>query len=216
MNQKPFIIIVGRTATGKTTLAKALGEKGLTRVITHTTRPRRESEFENDYHFVDDVTKYENRVLETVINNHQYFMTRESLAEHDVLILDPKGAKEFVTLNPTMRPCLLVYLYVDAETRLSYYITRDSNNQLNGNDFMNHLESTHEKFHERNDSESSLFDEYERYILGVPEHIGCRHLVFLNEDTDYMVSQIQKQCQNGSKFFTRFTRDSKQLTLWED
>lgn len=48
-----MLILCGKTATGKTTVAKALQKLGLERVITYTTRPARKGEINGiDYHFV--------------------------------------------------------------------------------------------------------------------------------------------------------------------
>ena len=51
--QKKFIIIVGKSATGKTSLAEYMSkELGYRRYKTVTTRPKRESETDNDYEFI--------------------------------------------------------------------------------------------------------------------------------------------------------------------
>lgn len=48
-----MIVIVGRTGTGKTTMAKALAECFYRRLATYTTRPARDGEKDGeDYHFV--------------------------------------------------------------------------------------------------------------------------------------------------------------------
>lgn len=48
-----MLILCGKTATGKTTVAKTLQKLGMERVVTYTTRPAREGEINGiDYHFV--------------------------------------------------------------------------------------------------------------------------------------------------------------------
>ena len=50
-----IIILVGRTASGKTTLAKEFEDRGFKRIITYTTRIKRPGEIDGiDYHFVDE------------------------------------------------------------------------------------------------------------------------------------------------------------------
>ena len=50
-----IIVLVGRTASGKSTVAKELEKHGFERIITYTTREKRPNEVEDvDYHFIDN------------------------------------------------------------------------------------------------------------------------------------------------------------------
>ena len=51
-----IIVLVGKTASGKTTVANELCKNhGYKRIITYTTRPMRENEIQDvDYHFISD------------------------------------------------------------------------------------------------------------------------------------------------------------------
>lgn len=93
------LIIVGRSCTGKSTLAGMLAEKGLTVLKSYAVRkPRWDSE--DSYHFIteEEASAMENKVLETVIRGTHYFTTAKDIMESDVLILDPKGMKEAAEL----------------------------------------------------------------------------------------------------------------------
>lgn len=57
MKFKYPIVLIGKTGSGKTTVAKELEKLGVKRLISYTTRPMREGEKEGiDYHFVDETT----------------------------------------------------------------------------------------------------------------------------------------------------------------
>jgi guanylate kinase len=66
------IVIAGPTGSGKTTVADYLyHEYGVTKVITHTTRPKRENEKQGvDYYFETDATFDDNHYLEQVHYSH--------------------------------------------------------------------------------------------------------------------------------------------------
>ena len=50
-----IIVLVGQTASGKTTLARYLEQCGFERIVTYTTRPPRKGEQDGkDYHFIPE------------------------------------------------------------------------------------------------------------------------------------------------------------------
>ena len=51
---KKIVVLVGGSGSGKTTIAHELEKKGFRRLVTTTTRPKREGEVDQvDYFFVD-------------------------------------------------------------------------------------------------------------------------------------------------------------------
>lgn len=94
---KPLkFLFIGRTASGKSSIAKAVCDKmGLTQVISYTTRPMRKSEKNgSDHIFIseDEVSKYENNIAAyTEINGYKYFTTFEQIESSDVYVIDPIG-----------------------------------------------------------------------------------------------------------------------------
>ena len=96
MNKPIKFLFLGRTASGKSSIAKAVCKKmGLTLVISYTTRPMRESEKNSSDHiFITDeeVAKYENDIAAyTEINRYKYFTTYDTIDKSDVYVIDPLG-----------------------------------------------------------------------------------------------------------------------------
>ena len=99
------IAIVGQIASGKTTLAKFMEERGFERIVTYTTRPKREGEMDGvDYFFLSDgdfQSKAENGYFAEVTSysakfgNVSYGTSKESLETRSgvrkVIVLNPQG-----------------------------------------------------------------------------------------------------------------------------
>ena len=94
---KPIkFLFIGRTASGKSSIAKAVCEKmRLVQVISYTTRPIRKSEKNgSDHIFISDneVSKYENDIAAyTEINGYKYFTTYDAIDKADIYVIDPIG-----------------------------------------------------------------------------------------------------------------------------
>lgn len=96
-------VIIGRTATGKTRLAKELEASGLRVLKTSTTRPCRGPE-DDGYNFLTPQEAasipIEKKLLLNTIGNAEYFTTIEDLEKADVCILDPTGYETLTTILP--------------------------------------------------------------------------------------------------------------------
>ena len=96
-------LIVGRTASGKSTIAKEVCEKlGLKQVKSLTTRPPRDEELNNpncDHYFVtDEVIESLKRsgnelIAYTEINDYKYATIKSELDKSDIYVIDPNGIK---------------------------------------------------------------------------------------------------------------------------
>lgn len=118
MNKEHILIcLMGRTASGKDTIAKMLCERtGLRQIISYTTRERRANE--GDTHIFISDEEYQK--LEdsgqiaafTQIGQYKYCCTFEQLYDNDVYIIDPIGVQNLRKLNlPNLR---LITVYVNA------------------------------------------------------------------------------------------------------
>lgn len=96
LNKPLKFLFIGRTASGKSSIAKAVCEKmGLTQVVSYTTRPMRKSEKNGtDHIFISDeeVKQYENDIAAyTEINGYKYFTTYDVIDKSDIYVIDPIG-----------------------------------------------------------------------------------------------------------------------------
>lgn len=98
-----LIVIVGKTCSGKTTLARYLSdEKGYRRIITYTTRPPREGEVDGvDYKFVTD-QKFKDLVnSEMMLETATYVLSKDLTIRYGSLYADYISNKDLVVvLNP--------------------------------------------------------------------------------------------------------------------
>ena len=115
-NEHVLICIMGRTASGKDTLANKLCERmGLRQIISYTTRERRNNE--GDTHIFANKDTYEQMRAEgkvaayTEIAGNHYWTTIDQLYENDVYIIDYYGIQTLRELNlPNIR---LVTVYIN-------------------------------------------------------------------------------------------------------
>ena len=97
-------LVVGRTATGKDTLASILTYKYKWKFVkSMATRPKR-YEDEDTHIFISEeqanTIPFEDRVAYTKIGDYQYFATKEQVQESDAYIIDPKGVKVLLEKMP--------------------------------------------------------------------------------------------------------------------
>lgn len=95
-----MIVLVGESASGKSTIEKILVNKyGRKKIVSYTTRKPRDGEVNGiDYHFVDDATF--NKMVEdekfaehAVYNGWQYGIAKEDCTDDKVAVLTPHGMR---------------------------------------------------------------------------------------------------------------------------
>jgi len=101
-----IIVLAGKSASGKDTIAKILKEQGFHFVISHSTRPMRDGESEGDpYYFVDEETiqrmntageLLELRSYKTVKGIWYYGIHKNSIKEDvpNLVVVDLQGVKD--------------------------------------------------------------------------------------------------------------------------
>ena len=125
-----IIVLVGKTASGKTTVANELCKNhGYKRIITYTTRPMRENEIQDvDYHFISDeqfnrmienneFTEYKRYNTAHGVWSYGSVITSEQELSDDcyVIILTPQGLRD---LSKKMPRFIAFYLNVSFESQL--------------------------------------------------------------------------------------------------
>lgn len=155
MTKKKIICVVGRTATGKTSLARAVCNKlGIKLVKSYTTRPMRPKEFENhersDHYFIteSDVEIYKNDIAAyTVIDDYIYFTTKQILNESDVYVIDPFGLEELKKRCGDAYQIITIYIRVDHSTGKRRAVQRGE---------------SIDQYYKRYNSENEQFAEFEK------------------------------------------------------
>ena len=123
------IVIVGKSASGKTTVANYLSDNfRYNKAITTTTRPRREGEVDGkDYFFLTD-DDFDNKLkagdfLEWAEYRGWKYGTPKKEIDNDnkIFVLNPKGLNAFISQGV---PCLKILLEVDDGLRIIRQIKR--------------------------------------------------------------------------------------------
>lgn len=122
-------LIVGASASGKTTIGKELDKRGMEQLVSVTTRPIREGEVDGvDYHFVsEDEIHGMDLVESTVYAGNTYGLTREEVFEKTkytdtYFITDKHGAEQIMDFLPD--DCIYFWIEVTPELMLERMIGR--------------------------------------------------------------------------------------------
>lgn len=127
-----MLVIIGESASGKTTLQDALindSESDFKKVVTYTTRPMRKGEVNGkDYHFVSE-DKFQQLIEDGFFVEHanyrnwSYGTAKKDCinAKDNVAILTPAGLRALKRIGADVKS---VYLYVDRRSRLISILTR--------------------------------------------------------------------------------------------
>lgn len=129
---KPLYLLIGRSASGKTTIANMLTEKyGYQSVSSYTTRPARYNG-EVGHIFVDDETFDQLGELAGFVeyNGYRYGTTMQQVDDADIYVIDPIGA-EYLLDKYTDRPICIIYFDASIPTRIHRMVDRgDSDNAI--------------------------------------------------------------------------------------
>jgi len=131
------IILVGASASGKSTLAKEFEKQNpnFSRIVTYTTRPKRNGEIDTvDYHFISNEV-FESMVKEKMFVEHAdyrgwHYGTAVNFGkdEDKIVVLTPAGARAFrryAKTHPELNlDIFIVYLQVDRRSRLIKILQR--------------------------------------------------------------------------------------------
>lgn len=137
MDNKEHVLLclMGKTASGKDTLANKLCERtGMKQVISYTTRERRVNEgdthifiSDEEYQALEDSGKI---AAFTQIGPYRYCCTTDQLYENDVYVIDPAGMKTLLALNlPNIR-LVTVFINTPDEVRKDRAINRRGDDRI--------------------------------------------------------------------------------------
>lgn len=174
--RKTIITIAGRTASGKTSIARKLSEElGLKLLQSYAAREPRPDEAANlehsDHIFIsnEEYDKLENIVAETTINGVRYCTTMDMLNQSDFYIIDPNGIDYLKTTHPKDFRIVQFLIYAEEDIRRKRFEERGK---------------TQSEFDARNTDESKQFDDYEN-------NHGYDIIIFNNGNLDDAVNVMK-------------------------
>lgn len=130
---KPLFLFVGRSASGKTTIANMLESDGYSQISSYTTRPPR-SENEKGHIFITDeeYEKLENIMAFTLYNGYKYCTTLEQVKNADIYVVDVDGVSTLLdNYNLINRDIEIIYFDSTVYTRIQRMLSRgDSDTQI--------------------------------------------------------------------------------------
>lgn len=131
-----ILVLMGKTASGKDSIAKELYRNyQLRKILAYTTRPPRQGEFDGvDYHFISNSEfqkgiKYDAFVewksYQTVDGEWFYGTARKDILKDGVLILTPQGVKDlYQNSNQIIRT---VYIKASEDVLMQRLVARGDN-----------------------------------------------------------------------------------------
>lgn len=125
---KPLYLFVGKSASGKTTIAELLESKYNYKTLqSYTTRPKRH-EHETGHTFVseEEFNRLENIVAYTEYNGYKYCATQEQIDDVSIYVIDVPGVETLLKKYKTDRPIAIIYFNSGVVTRIDRMIERGS------------------------------------------------------------------------------------------
>ena len=124
---KPLFLFVGRSSSGKTTIANTLEEKhGYKQVESYTTRkPRYDGETGHIFVTKEEFDALGELAAYTFYNNNHYGTTFEQLSKCDIYVVDIPGVETLLQkLKDDSRPICILYFDASVYNRILRMIDR--------------------------------------------------------------------------------------------
>lgn len=132
---KPLFLFVGKSASGKTSVANMLESDGYTQIASYTTRPPRyENEVGHTFISEDEYAHLQNIMASTLYNGYHYCTTLEQINNANIYVLDPPGVETLLhNYNTINRSLFLIYFDSNICNRIKRMLERgDSDTQIVG------------------------------------------------------------------------------------
>jgi guanylate kinase len=185
---KPLYLFVGKSASGKTTVANILESVGkYAQLQSYTTRPKR-TEDEVGHIFVTDeeFDKLENIIAYTEYNNFRYCATAEQIDATTLYVIDVPGVETLLEKYETERPIIVFYFNATVKTRIDRMLNRhDSDTAI--------VSRLH------NDEASDWEDELTKLVWNYKNNFGKNvemYVIDANQNIDNVLVQVKTHIEN--------------------
>lgn len=123
---KPLYLFVGKSASGKTTVANMLEGIGKYKSVqSYTTRePRFDGETGHIFVSNEQFNELKDIVAYNVYNNNQYGATKEQVDNSDIYVIDTPGVEMLLEKYETERKIVVLYFDASIRTRIDRMINR--------------------------------------------------------------------------------------------
>lgn len=123
---KPLYLFVGKSASGKTTIADILEQKyNHKQVQSYTTRkPRYDGEVGHMFITEDEFKALDGIVAYTFYNNNHYGTTSKQLDECSIYVVDVPGVETLLEKYHANRPIVIIYFGTTVYTRINRMLDR--------------------------------------------------------------------------------------------
>jgi guanylate kinase len=185
---KPLYLFVGKSASGKTTVANILESVGkYNQLQSYTTRKKR-TEDEVGHIFVTDeeFDALENIIAYTEYNNFRYCATAEQIDAVTLYVVDVPGVETLLEKYETERPIIVFYFDATVKTRIDRMLNRHDSDT-----------SIVSRLH--NDEASDWEDELNKLVWHYKNNIGKNvelYIIDANQNIDNVLVQVKTHIES--------------------
>lgn len=179
-----LLLFVGKSASGKTTIANLLEERyGLKQVSSYTTRPQRhEGEIGHVFISNEEFDQLGKLAAYTEYNGFRYGTTFEVLDQCAIYVIDPPGVEALLkNMDEYNRPICMIYFDAAVSTRIERMVDRGASD-MEIVSRLHHDDTTEDWYR--------ILDKLKWHYANIEHKEIQLHRINANEDIENVLSQV--------------------------